>query len=422
MKIAYLVSQYPAVNHTFVLREVRQLRKLGFDVQVASIGGTDRLPAELNTEELEEQERTYYVKPSGVGGAVRAHVRAMMTRPRSYFHGLVGAIYLGSADLRKVLYNLFYFVEAVMVGEWMEGHSLSHVHIHFSSMVGLILCKVYPVTVSMTMHGPDEFNANIPTGWCVPQKVKASKFVCVISDYGRSQLMRACSSEEWDKIEVSPLGIDPSAFAPRPFRERPATFQVVCVARLAPVKAQRVLLGALDRIIHQDRDVQLRLVGDGPDRSELEQDVIRRGLSGRVIFEGWLNQEHVRAIYQEADIFALPSFAEGVPVVLMEAMATEIPCVATWVAGVPELIRNEIDGLLVAPSSEDELAMAITRLMDEPALRRRLGQAGRRRVQERYDLFRNTARLASIFQRRLEESVYPRFAGGIEATVGDLVQ
>src|SRR5713101_267518 len=120
MKIAYLVSQYPAVNHTFVLREIRELRRLGFDVYVASIGGTDRPLAELPAEEREEQERTYYIKPAGVGGAIRAHARALTTRPGPYFYGLISAIRFGSFDLRKILYNLFYFVEAVMVGEWME--------------------------------------------------------------------------------------------------------------------------------------------------------------------------------------------------------------------------------------------------------------------------------------------------------------
>lgn len=269
-------------------------------------------------------------------------------------------------------------------------------------MVGLILSKVYPITISITIHGLDEFNPTLPTGWCMAEKIKACNFVCAISKYGRSQLLRTCSNkEDWEKIEVSPLGVDPSEFLPQPFREWPAPFQVICVARLAPVKAQHVLIGALDDIVLQGRDVQLRLIGDGPDRLELEEEVIRRGLRGRVIFEGWLNQDRVRAAYREADLFVLPSFAEGVPVVLMEAMAMGIPCVATWVTGVPELIRNELDGLLVVPSDQEELATAIMRLMDDAALRCRLGQAGRQRVLEEYDLFRSTARLANIFYRRL---------------------
>jgi len=401
MRIAYLVGQYPTVSHTFVLREIKELRRLGFDVHVASIRGTDRPLEELSAEELEEQAQTYYVKPAGLVGAIRSHFRAFIARPNRYFQGLVAAVRFGSFDLKRILFNLLYFVEAVMVGEWMEDHSLSHVHIHFSSMVGLILVKIYPVTMSMTIHGPDEFDPNLPTGWCLAEKLKASKFVCVISNYGRSQLMKVCSPKEWDKIEVVPLGVDPSLFSPPPSRESPPPFQLLCVARLAPVKAQRVLIAALDHILQQGRDVQLRLIGDGPERSGLEREVSRRGLAGKVMFEGWMNQHCVRAAYQEVDLFVLPSFAEGVPVVLMEAMATGIPCIATWVAGVPELIRNEIDGLLVAPSSEEDLAAAIMRLMGDPALRRRLGQAGRQHVIDKYNLARNTQQLANIFYERL---------------------
>lgn len=398
-----------------------QLRRLGIDVYVASIRGTERRLEELSTEELEEQKRTYYIKPAGVRGAIQSHLRALTSCPGSYVYGFLSAIRLGSFDLRRILRNFFYFVEAVMVGEWMKSYSINHVHIHFSSMIGLILSKIYPITMSITIHGPDEFNANLPIGWCLAEKVKAAKFVCVISNYGRSQVMRTCNSQEWDKIEVSPLGVNPSVFSPRPFREWPAPFEVICVARLASAKAQHVLIKALDRIIQHDLDVQLRLVGDGPDRSELEQEVSRRGLQGRVVFEGWLNQERVRTMYQKADLFALSSFAEGVPVVLMEAMAMEIPCVATWVAGIPELIRNEIDGLLVAPSNEEELATAIMRLMRDPALRRRLGQAGRQRVLKNYDLLRNTARLASIFQYRLGNTAQGMLADGIVDTGSDRV-
>jgi len=401
MRIAYLVSQYPAVNHTFVFREIRQLRSRGFEIHVASIGATEGFESEMSAEERDEHTQTYYVKRAGILGATQAHVRALLTRPGSYLSGLSWAVRYAGFDLRKILRNLFYFAEAVMVGEWMNRHSLNHVHIHFSSMVGLLLCKVYPFTISITIHGPDEFDSTLPTGWCLAQKIEACKFICAISNYGRSQLMRICSPSQWGKIEVSPLGVDPSLFSPRSLRESPSPFRLLCVARLAPVKAQLILLAAFDRVVRKGRNVQLRLVGDGPDWAALEQAVIRRGLTGKVILEGWLNQEGVRAAYEEADLFVLASFAEGVPVVLMEAMAMEIPCVATWVAGVPELIRNEIDGLLVPPSDEAALAAAIVRLMDDPDLRRRLGPAARQRVLKDYDLLRNTGHLASIFHARL---------------------
>ena len=204
-----------------------------------------------------------------------------------------------------------------------------------------------------------------------------------------------------------PLGVDLIVFSPRPFRENPAPFEVICVGRLAPAKAQQILIQATETLVKEGYDVRLRLVGDGPDRHRLEQYVTACKLSKHVVFEGALNQDRVRELYRQADIFALASFAEGVPVVLMEAMAMEIPCVATCITGIPELIRDGLDGLLVPPSDASALAEAIARLMDDANLRRRLGLAGRRRVLEKYDLTRNTERQARLFRQRIAKSAEP---------------
>ena len=213
--------------------------------------------------------------------------------------------------------------------------------------------------------------------------------------------MKLSSPAEWRKLEVSPLGVDPGAFAPRPFRAHPDPFVILCVGRLTPAKGQHILLQAVERLARDGRHVELRLVGDGPDRLSLEQEVRERGLSERVLFTGAVDQDRIRELYADADVFALASFAEGIPVVLMEAMAMTIPCVTTFITGIPELIRDGVDGLLVAPSDDEGLAQAIARLMDDAELRRRLGEAGRQRVLEKYDLDRNTERLAAVFQRRL---------------------
>ncbi len=409
MRIAYLVSQYPAINHTFILREIRQLRAAGFDVQVISIAAPDRPPERMNTDEQEEAAQTYHIKPRGISGALGAHFSIFATRPLSYLRGLAYALRLGRLDARKTLSHVLYFVEAVMVGHWLEQQRLAHLHVHFSSTVGLIVKRIFPVTMSITIHGPDEFND--PVGFHLTEKIRESLFISAISSYARSQLLKAAGYEDWDKIEVAPLGIDPrGVFVPRPFRESPETFEIICVGRLAPVKAQHVLIAAVDRLVREGRQVRLRLVGDGPDRAALERHVESRQLAGSVVFEGWLNQDRVRELYRQTDIFALASFAEGVPVVLMEAMAMEIPCVATRITGVPELIRDGVDGCLVTPADEDELAQIIARLIDDPVLRQRLGADGRRRVLEKYDLPRNVNYLAGIFQRRLAAAV-PRRAG-----------
>jgi glycosyltransferase involved in cell wall biosynthesis len=312
------------------------------------------------------------------------------------------ALAIGQFHPGRTLSALFYFIEAVIVGQWMRRESLTHFHTHFSSTVGLICRRIFPQTMSMTIHGPVEFDdaANFRLG----DKIAASSFVCAISNYARSQLMKASPYRYWSKIEVSPLGIDPSVFKPHPFRAAPETFEIVCIGRLVSVKAQHVLIDAVQALKKRNRRVRLRLIGDGPDRLELERTVSERGLTDQVIFEGWRNQQEILELYREADIFALASFAEGVPVALMEAMAMQIPCVATRITGIPELIRDGIDGLLVAPSNVEELTDALERLIEDPALRQELGTSGRIRVKEKYDLARNARRLANIFGSRLKET------------------
>jgi glycosyltransferase involved in cell wall biosynthesis len=400
--LAYLVSQYPAASHTFILREVRRLRGLGLRIEVASINSPDRPDAALAAEEREEAAITWFVKAAGVRGALQAQWATLRARPGDYLKGLLFALRLGGTDLKRILYSLFYFIEAVMVGHWLTGRGLHHLHVHFATpaaTVGLIAGRVFGIGFSMTVHGPDEFY-DAP-GYRLTEKIEGAEFVCCIGYYCRSQLMKLSAPAHWSKLEISPLGVDPTAFSPRPFRDRPAPFQILCVGRLVPAKGQHILIEAVATLVRRGEDVRLRLVGDGPDRTSLESQAQASGLTDRVVFEGVVNQDRIRSIYAEADCFALASFAEGIPVVLMEAMAMEIPCVTTFITGHPELIRNGIDGTLVAPSDQEGLADAIAALIADPVLRRRLGEAGRRRVQEKYDLVTNTARLASIFQRRL---------------------
>ena len=187
----------------------------------------------------------------------------------------------------------------------------------------------------------------------------------------------------------------------RPHRADPERFELLCVGRLAAAKGHHILLDAVHQLLGEGRSIRLRLAGDGPERQGLERRIAELGLGQNVEVLGALNQDRVRQLYRETDLFVLTSFAEGVPVVLMEAMAMEIPCVSTWITGVPELIRHAVDGWLVPPGDAGEAARGIAHLMDNPDLRQQLGASGRTRVIEKYNLGRNTAHLAEIFKRRL---------------------
>jgi len=402
MRLAYLVSQYPAVNHTFILREIRALRALDIEIRVISIRAPDRPPEKLSEEERDELRQTYTVLTAGFGPILTAHAMTLWRRPAAYFVGLWKALRLARGDLRKIFTNLTYLGEAVVVGDQMRRMGITHVHCHFSSTVALLAERVFALTFSATIHGPSEFDD--VTGFHMAEKVARARFLCAISSYCRSQLMKASDPQHWDKLELSPLGVECDQFPLREHRPKSGCFEVLCVGRLAPVKAQEVLVAAIDRLLRQGRSIHLRLVGDGPNRGRLESVIAARSLQRHVTLEGPCNYDRVQALYQQADLFALASFAEGVPVVLMEAMAMEIPCVATWITGIPELIRHGVDGWLVPPADEEQLADAIARLMDDPELRRTLGQSARERVKGKYELKQNVSRLAAIYERRLRNS------------------
>ena len=401
-RFAYLVSQYPATSHTFLLREIRALRASGFDLMVVSIRPADRAPDLLTPEEREEWSLTRVVKTFPLLRIGVIQLRVFLARPAAYLRGLASAARMAGWNLPKLASHVAYFAEAVVAGHWMwqEGHR--NLHSHFSSTVALLASRVFPLRLSLTIHGSDEFID--PEGFRMAEKVAASSLVCAISQFGRSQIMRFSDPRDWDKIKVLPLGVDPELYSPRPFRADPEVFEIVSVGRLAPVKGFPVMLAAVEQLIRDGRRLRLRLAGDGPQRNALAAEIEKRGLAPHVRLEGSLNSDGILRLYRETDIFAQSSFAEGVPVVLMEAMAMEIPCVATRITGIPELIQDGVNGLLVTPSDINELACAISRLMDDPELRRRLGAQGRLQVLERYNLKRNVAAQAETFRQYLSET------------------
>lgn len=400
-RLAYLVSRYPAVSHTFILREVTRLRARGYQIRVASINDPDRSPEAMTPEERAEAQATYFVKAHGVSGALVAHLWGLL-HPLAWLHGLFHALRQGGWNLQRVIYGFFYFTEALMLWRWMRRNRLDHLHVHFATAaanVALLLRRFAPITLSLTVHGPDEFY-DAP-GQRLQEKIAIADFILCIGSFARSQLMHLSPASDWPKFEVCPLGVDASQFAPSSDAQKMKSFTILCVGRLASAKGQRVLIEACRQLVAAGRPLQLVLVGTGPDEAGLRATVAAAGLNDCVRFTGALNENEVRAWYGRANAFALASFAEGIPVVLMEAMASGVPCVTTRITGIPELIRDGIDGLLVSPSDASEMAAALACLMDDPDLRTDLAVSARQRVQEKYDLNRNIARLDEVFMRRM---------------------
>jgi colanic acid/amylovoran biosynthesis glycosyltransferase len=404
-RIAYLLSRYPAVSHSFFLNEILQLRAQGFAIEVASINPPDRAAAVLPAVELEESEKTFYVKSESRLRAAGVILRTILLRPAVFIRGMKLALGLGGLDLHAKLYALFYLAEALLVGDWMLRRKCSHLHVHFATSaawVGMIASAAWKIPYSLSVHGPDEFhNEDI---YNVSRKVEQAKFVFCISEFCRSQLMRISSPKHWDKFQVIRLGVDPAVFAPVRRAEKGSgnQFTVVCVGRLVPAKGQLILLHALAELLQDGYSARLILVGDGEDRKRLEAFVSQSSILSRAVeFTGALNHDATRRVLQGADLFVLASFAEGLPVALMEAMAMEIPCISTYIAGIPELIRDGVDGLLVPASSQDELVRAIRSLIEDSQKRYTLAAAGRKRVLELHDLNKNSRKLFEAFESNL---------------------
>ena len=399
MRIAYLVSEYPHIRHTYLLREIRGLRSLGFEIKVIAVRPDLRSPADYTSEEQDEFANAHYILKSSTVKLLWAQVHTLLTRPAGYARGLAAAFRYGRLHPRRTMYGLFYLAEAVASGRWIELQKLPHVHTHYASTVAWIMASVFRIPVSMTIHGSGEFED--PIGFRLREKIAASEFVITISNFGRSELMRSAPDSEWRKIEVCRLGVELLRFSPRPFRPDPQPFELLCVGGIAPPRSFEMLIRAMAQLERDGRDALLRLVGDGPDRPALERLANELGVEHRVNFEGWKNQDQLRALYHRADLFVFSSLAEGIPVALMEAMAMEIPCVVSRVSGIPELVRDGLDGLLVAVSDEQAIVRALTHLMDDQNLRRLMGESARKHIAAEYNLKNNLEQLAHIFSRRL---------------------
>jgi glycosyltransferase involved in cell wall biosynthesis len=286
-----------------------------------------------------------------------------------------------------------------MVARWMTRRGLRHLHVHFgneSAAVGALVKVFNGSGLSLTIHGPDEFD-DVP-GQQLRRKIEAADGVVCIAQFVRAQLMRINDPAQWPKLRLCRLGVDPANFsaptAPRP----PGPVRLLCVGRLTPAKGQMLLMQACADLMRAGLPFELTLIGDGPDRPGLEAAVQSGGLQNQVRFAGSLNQPQVRAELARSDVFVLPSLAEGIPVVLMEAMASGVPCVTTPVNGIPELIQHDRNGLLATPGDVDALTLQLRRVIEDAGLRQRLSVEGLKQVRQHFNLADNVAQLAAIFR------------------------
>jgi colanic acid/amylovoran biosynthesis glycosyltransferase len=413
VRLAYLLSVYPAVSHTFFLHEVLGLRSRGLHIETASINPPDRPAAALPELEAAESAGTFYLKDGRRAAAALKLLGTIFTHPAAFFRGLRAVARIPALTLRQRAFWLLYLAEALLLGRWMKQQRLTHLHVHFGgavASVGMLTSAAWRIPYSLTIHGPEELLNT--ASYHLREKVSAASFVFCISDFCRSQLYQLTPPSEWRKFSVIRLGVDPVTLSP-PSRQHavndpgPRILELVCVGRLVPAKGHRILLEALRLLRERGLRLHLTLIGGGTELPALKQFVLRFGLEDSVTFTSALSHAEALAHVRRANIFALASFAEGIPVALMEAMSLGVPCVSTTIAGIPELIRSGVDGLLVPPANAAALADALESLISDPALRKSLGYSARQRILSQYNLPLNQELLAHSFQARLTELQQP---------------
>ncbi|HEX6688734.1 MAG TPA: glycosyltransferase family 4 protein [Solirubrobacterales bacterium] len=410
MKIAYLCSEYPAISHTFILREVEALRRRGAEIATFSIRRTS--PANLlSRADRAAFESTFAILPPSWPRLIRTHLRLALTRPAVYFSVLAGALRLAPAGPRGLLWQLFYFVEAVVLWDECRRRGIRHIHVHFAnvsadvallaSRIGSALEPDRPWSWSFTMHGPTEFFD--VRHFRLAEKLRQARFVVCISDFARSQLMALSEPDSWQKLPVVHVGIPIEQFTPVGASPPTAAAEILCIGRLVPEKGQAVLIEAIARLVERGLPASATFAGEGPQRGALEALAERLGVGSRVSFRGAVGQEELHALYAAASAFCLPSFSEGVPVVLMEAMAMRLPTIGTTITGVPELIEDGHSGLLVPPGRPDLLTDALQRALSDDALAQTLGEAGRAKVLAEFDADASAEQLHALFAEQIGE-------------------
>jgi colanic acid/amylovoran biosynthesis glycosyltransferase len=397
MRIAYFINQYPKVSHSFIRREILSLEKQGVEVSRFALRGWD---AELvDAEDIDEQSKTRFILQDGLLNLFTFGFKAFLSLPLSFLSTIILAFKLGWHADRPLPLHLIYFAEACKLKNMMEGLNIDHIHAHFGTNSTEIVMLVHALggpAFSFTVHGPEEFDK--PGFLKLGEKIRSAKFVAAISSYGRSQLFRQIEQNQWHKVKEVHCGLE-KAFYDVPVVVVPENNQLVCVGRLCEQKGQLLLIEAVRLLIEKGIDIKLILAGDGEMRPELESLLDKFEMRDYVRITGWISSDQVRDEILSSRALVLPSFAEGLPVVIMESMALHRPVLSTYVAGIPELVIPGENGWLFPAGSVDALVGAISQCLSTPVdTLRAMGESGHKRVVERHNIDVEVGKLKALFE------------------------
>jgi glycosyltransferase involved in cell wall biosynthesis len=403
MRWLYLVNRYPTPSHAFIRREIRSLEALGHEVVRVSIQPSD--PELPDPDDQEEAQKTLSLLEDGSARLVADLLFAAATRPLRFLSALLHALRLGVGSDRGLPRHAAYLAEACALVRLAEREEVDHIHAHFGTNPPLVCAlakRLGGPGFSFTVHGPEEFDR--PIALRLREKIRAARFTVAISSFGRGQLWRWCDNADRDSIEIVRCGVD-SAFLDEDPSPIPPEKRLVFVGRLCPQKAPWVLMQAARHLAQDGVSFELHVLGDGELEEETRAFVRENNLEAHVTFYGRVGAAEVRAALEGARALVLPSFAEGLPVVLMESLARGRPVITTSIAGIPELVRDGEEGWVVPSGDPLALSAAMKAALElSPEELAIMGAKGRARVREQHDSLKEAERLADIARRAIVDA------------------
>lgn len=394
MKIAYLVNQYPKVSHSFIRREIMGIERHGVEVTRVTIRTIDDI---VDEKDKIEQAKTICILDQNIAHIFWAFLKTFFINPVRFIKTFILAIHYGRVNERGVVKHIIYFVEACLFKDICRKKNIGHVHAHFgtnTTTVVLLAKYLGGSEYSFTVHGPEEFDS--PRYLHMRDKINNARFVCAISSFGRSQLMRWCHPDQWHKIHIIHCAVEENYLY-----QEDTSFEdnkLVCVGRLAPQKAQVLIMEAVKQLKQEGVNIKLVLAGDGDLRDIIESYIESMELCDCVKITGWLSSEQVKEELQSSRALLLPSFAEGLPVVIMEALALKRPVVTTYVAGIPELVDSEC-GVLIPAGSVEYIKKGIREILSKtPEEIKKMGEEGNRRVKEQHHPLIESRKLLDLIE------------------------
>ncbi len=390
LKLAYFCSEYPSRSHTFIRREIQELNKRGANIDVFAL----RRPQKenlLSNSDVQAFNQTVSVLPINIIQLALVHIKLLLNAPLSYFKTLLIASKHHMPGIKNTLWAFFQFAEAIVLAEQLKNKNIEHLHVHFANSgasIGFFAAHYLDIGWSMTLHGTSCFD--FPSGPLLGKKIEYCTFANCISYFGLSQAYRSVAPQYWSKLFVSRCGIETDAIQLAKdkavatnkikTKQSDSPLRIISVGRLHVEKGFPIMIHAFAEALKIVPNLELVLLGDGPYGEELRAFVKQQGLQDKVVFKGAVAEQTALDEMGVADIFALSSFMEGIPMVLMEAMVLEVPVIAPRIAGIPELVVHQENGLLFDPAHKGQMAECMIELVKSKTKRAKYGKAGKEKV------------------------------------------